>query len=175
MTCPRKEESVDHFAALIRDHQAAVWRYLRFLGCEPGDADDLTQETFLAVVDRPVHRFGEGGARAYLRTVARNFFLKLDANRHRTPSAVELNLAEQAFDWYRGEDEGKTTLAALRSCLPTLSVKGRRALTHRYADDLGRGAIAERMGLSAHGVKSLLQRSYAKLRACMERRLRDAR
>ena len=127
------------------------------------------------MVARPVHRFGEGGARAYLRTVARRFFLKLTANRRRTPVSVELTLAEQAFDWYRGEDEGETTIATLRSCLGTLSDPGRRALTHRYAEGLERRAIAEQMGLSTHGVKSLLQRSYAKLRACMERRLRDAR
>lgn len=174
MTCPRKEETVDHFARLIRDHQAAIWRYLRFLGCEPGDADDLTQETFLAVVDRPVHRFGEGGARAYLRTVARRFFLKLNIDRRRTTAALDVTLADQAYDWYRGEDDGATALAALQACLQTLSDPGRRALTHRYADGLERGAIAERMGLSTHGVKSLLQRSYAKLRACMERRLGDA-
>jgi len=36
-------------AALVRAHQAGVWRYLRFLGCEPSEADDLVQETFLDV------------------------------------------------------------------------------------------------------------------------------
>ena len=32
---------------LIRRHQSGVWRYLRFLGCPPELADDLTQEAKL--------------------------------------------------------------------------------------------------------------------------------
>ena len=35
-------------AELVREHQADVWRYLRYLGADGHDADDLTQETFLA-------------------------------------------------------------------------------------------------------------------------------
>ncbi len=37
------------FAGLVRTHQVGVWRYVRFLGAEAAEADDLTQETFLAL------------------------------------------------------------------------------------------------------------------------------
>ena len=42
-------------ARLVREHQAGVWRYLRVLGCPATEAEDLTQETFLAVLTRPFH------------------------------------------------------------------------------------------------------------------------
>lgn len=43
-------------AGLVRAHQAGVWRYLRFLGCHPDEADDLTQETFLALKQANIER-----------------------------------------------------------------------------------------------------------------------
>ena len=176
VTSPAREEPhTDDLRSLIRDHQVAVWRYLRFLGCDTGQADDLTQETFLAVVRRPVHRFGRSGARAYLRTVARNFYLRLRERRRREPAMVDLDTAEAAFDWYSDADDGASALAALRSCLTTISSAGQDALALRYREGLDRKSIAARMAMSSHGVKSLLQRSYAKLRVCMERRLQDER
>ena len=30
------------FAGVVRTHQAGVWRYVRFLGAEPSEADDGT-------------------------------------------------------------------------------------------------------------------------------------
>ena len=39
--------------ALIESHQAELWRYLRYLGCDAAEAEDLTQETFLAALSGP--------------------------------------------------------------------------------------------------------------------------
>ena len=40
-------------ASLVRTHQAAVWRYLRYLGADEALADDLTQDTFLKLLAHP--------------------------------------------------------------------------------------------------------------------------
>jgi RNA polymerase sigma-70 factor (ECF subfamily) len=162
------------FAEVVRDHQREVWRYLRFLGAGEAEADDLCQDTFLRVVDRRLNRFGAGGARAYLRRVARNLLIKLRARSGSLPTAPEFDVNEAAFEWYRGDDDGESTRAALRACLAELSDSRRHALELRFRDDLDRSEIAVRLGLSTHGVKSLLQRTYARLRACVERRTRDA-
>ncbi|HRJ79073.1 MAG TPA: sigma-70 family RNA polymerase sigma factor, partial [Planctomycetota bacterium] len=61
--------------ALIVAHQAGVWRYLRYLGCDRAQADDLTQETFLQVLRHGFEQRGERETAAYLRKVARNCFL----------------------------------------------------------------------------------------------------
>ncbi len=161
------------FEGLIRAHQATVWRYLRFLGCCPDEADDLTQETFLAVHDRPLHRFGAGAAAAYLRRVARNAFLK-SKERERRARLVDLEAVDAAFDWFVRDDDGQGVRSALHACIDGLEDKARDALRLRFAEGLPRGAIARRLALTSHGVKSLLQRSYRRLRICVERRLRDA-
>jgi RNA polymerase sigma-70 factor (ECF subfamily) len=158
-------------AELVDQHQTAIWRYLRFLGCEPGLADDLTQETFLAVIGRPLHRFGPAGARAYLRRVARNLWLKLRATALAAPASVDVHTAELAYEWFRREPDEDRVLTALQACLGELPDAARTALGLRFADGLDRGAIAARLALGVEGVKSVLQRAYARLRVCIERRL----
>ncbi|MCR9246882.1 MAG: sigma-70 family RNA polymerase sigma factor [bacterium] len=169
-----ESESTDReaFAELVRTHQAAIWRYLRFLGCSVAEADDLTQDTFVAVFGRALHRFGKAGAAGYLRRVARNSFLKLRQADQATRT-VSPAVAEAAFDWFCRRDDGERVVEALRRCVARLDPAARRALTQRYADDAPRSQIARDLGMSEHGVKSLLQRSYARLRACIQRRLAD--
>lgn len=156
------------FDGLVARHQANVWRYLRFLGARPVEADELTQDAFVAVLDKPLARFGADGAGAYLRRVARNLWLK----RRPAPSHLDLAVAEEAFIWFRHDDDGGATLDALRRCLEVLSAEARRALDLRFAEQRDRRAIGAALGLGEEGVKSLLQRTYARLRACIEERRR---
>ena len=63
------EPRVD-FDRFVRKHQRMVWRYLRWMGADPIEADDLLQETFLRV---PVGESGECDDEvpgAFLRPVA---------------------------------------------------------------------------------------------------------
>ncbi len=60
---------------IIRDHQSGVWRYLRSLGCDLPLAEDLTQETFLAVLQKPFDDYHPAATAAYLRRVARNLLM----------------------------------------------------------------------------------------------------
>src|SRR5262245_7437350 len=166
---PMAEAQLDT-AGLIRTHQAGVWRYLRFLGCATGEADDLTQETFLAVLRRPFRDEGVTAAAAYLRSVARHLFLK---QRERSARAVTLDLEAAERHWERvaGEDGGERYVDALRQCLEKIEERERRALDLLYRDGLSRIAVGEALGLSDDGAKSLLRKTRALLRACIERNL----
>ena len=72
-------------ARLVKEHQAGVWRFLRVLGCDPVEADDLTQETFLAVLQKPFHDYNRSATAGYLRQVARSLFID---SRRRAARAV---------------------------------------------------------------------------------------
>ena len=107
-------------AALVRTHQAGVWRYLRFLGADPALADDLTQETFLAVVDHPPRDLGTEACAAWLRATGRRLFLAT-----RRPGRVAIDLVpeaqlEQAWVHLAGDSEGEDYLQALGECMATL-------------------------------------------------------
>src|SRR6476620_9605142 len=94
-------------ARLIADHQVGIWRFLRALGCESSLADDLTQETFLAVLERPFSEINRAATSSYLRTIARNLLV----SHHRRNGRYNLaeNLDELVDEWSRwaAEDEGE--------------------------------------------------------------------
>ncbi|MBK8979800.1 MAG: hypothetical protein IPM29_28210 [Planctomycetes bacterium] len=73
------------------------------------------------------------------------------------------------------DDDGRATLAALDACLGQLSSRARHVLHLRFAERADRDTIARRLGVGTLAVKSILSRSYAALRACIERRLADDR
>lgn len=156
---------------LIQDHQAGVWRYLRALGCEPALADDLTQDTFLAMLQRPFQDYNPAATATYLRKVAYNLFI----THHRRAgkvTAVE-NIEEFDVSWARwaSEDNGEAMLVALRDCLAHLGERARWALEMRFKDRLSRNEIAAALKISEHGAKNLMQRAKQQLRTCIENKI----
>jgi RNA polymerase sigma-70 factor (ECF subfamily) len=159
------------FANLIRAHQASVWRYLRFLGCDEARADDLVQETFLAVWKRPFEDRGSPAARAYLRRVARNLFLMEVRRRRARPLFTDLAAADEVWIEH-DEDDGEAYRAALEKCLDTLAERVRRALEMFYRQGAGRSRIGEALGMTVDGVKTMMRRAREALRGCILGRLR---
>ena len=157
------------FAALVSRHQAGVWRYLRLLGCEPALADDLTQDTFLAVLEEPFDDYAASATAAYLRTIARRKFAQhCEHNRLRYG---DLEAAEAVWCEIAPDESGEAQLKALDHCLDKLAPRTRKALALRYAGEASREAIAREIGLSEDGAKNLIQRAKEALRECIERRL----
>lgn len=160
--------SADDAAALVRTHQAEVWRYLRYLGASPEQADDLTQETLLQLLRGHCRDRGEDARRGWLRTVARNFYRK---SLRRPPAPAELDAADLAWSSFARDDGGNGHLGALRQCLDELDGRARRAVRLQYEEHRSREQIAADLQLSADGVKSLMRRVRTALRACVERRI----
>ncbi len=158
-------------AELVREHQADVWRYLRYLGAAASDADDLTQETFLALTRSQFMEQSEQQTAAYLRTVARNQLLMARRRQGREISTVELATAEQV--WSQAIDPGGTTgfLAALAECLEQLESRVRAAIDGFYRDRLSREELAEKLDMKPDGVKTLLRRTREVLRKCIEKKV----
>lgn len=152
----------------MREHQTGVWRFVRALGAEANLADDVTQETFMAVYRKPFEQRSRAETVGYLRTVARNLFLKArrDAGRQ-----VNIEALEQRWVQLVGNGDGQEAAAALKQCLETLEDKPKRALDLQYQQGRQRIEIAEALGMTDDGIKTLLARAKARLRKCMEMRL----
>ena len=156
---------------LVRRHHVGVWRYLRFLGCEREQADDLTQETFLVFLRKPFDYHGHASTSAYLRKIAR--FIYLEARRRRaTTDTATIEEAERVFAETAGESDGADYLDALAECVKTLAGKAGDAVKLQYGEQRSQEEIAELLGMKPNGIKTLLQRARAHLRDCIERRLR---
>ena len=164
---------------IIRAHQAAIWRYLRFLGAAAELAEDLCQETFLAWLDNrseEVREMEPMRLRAWLRGVARHRFLHYQRKRpHGTVLDIEspagASAAEQVWVRQAGEDGGELYLSALEHCISLLEERERLALRERYGENASRSRIGDLLGLGDQGVKSLLRRARARLGHCIRRKV----
>lgn len=158
-------------AELVRRHQVAVWRYLRALGSEPALADDLTQDTFLEVMRKPMQQFSDAATASYLRRVAHNLFI----TRRRRERKMNVTEHAEKFEstWMRwaGFDSGDSALDALAGCLERLTDRAKLALRLRFGNDASRQEIAESLGISEHGAKNLMQRAKLQLKDCVEKKL----
>ncbi len=160
-------------ALLIREHQAGIWRYLRALGCEANEAEDLTQETFLAVLTKPFEYYGKAAAASYLRKVAYHRFISA---RRRTNKELVTDEFEHIDDnWSRWvesqQNDGSEAVDHLKECMKSLTERARWALEMRFRDKLPRIEIANSLEITEHGAKNLMQRAKQKLRECIENKL----
>jgi RNA polymerase sigma-70 factor (ECF subfamily) len=160
-------------ANLVREHQADVWRYLRYLGAAADDADDLTQETFLAIARSPLEQRSRGETAAYLRTAARNQLLMLRRKQGRQICTVELTSAEQVWAEAISTGDSSEFIESLNRCYDALVGRAREAVDRFYREGETREQLAARFGISTDGVKTLLRRTRAGLRDCIERRLKS--
>jgi RNA polymerase sigma-70 factor (ECF subfamily) len=159
-------------AQLIEEHQMGIWRYLRALGCDPSQADDLTQETFLAVLQRPFQNYGPAATVAYLRKVAYNHFISAQRRAGKVTAVEDIEQFDRAWEKWAGHDNGEALTEALRECLQHLTERARMALEMRFRDRESRQNIATALGITEHGAKNLMQRAKQRLRQCIEGKFR---
>src|SRR6187397_2729110 len=112
---------------LIQTYQTGVWRYLRAMGCESSLADDLTQDTFLAVLQRPFVDVSPAATTAYLRKTALNMLISHERRAGRMRPVGDVELLDQTWTRWAGDDNGDAALQHLRDCLKRLTERARLA------------------------------------------------
>ena len=104
----------------------------------------------------------------WLRTVARNLWVR---SFRKPPFALaDLDALTAAWDGFARDDGGDEALAHLRACVELLTGRARDVVRWHYEERCSRTAIGARLGIGEDGVKSLLRRTRALLRDCVERR-----
>ena len=158
--------------ALIIEFQASVWRYLRALGCEQALADDLTQETFIAVLRKPFVQISDAATNSYLRRVAYHLLVTYRRKNKRMVSSEALDaLDSQWLKWTGEEGKGNEVFEALDDCFSRLTERAQISLRMRFGEDASRQKIALKLGITEHGAKNLMQRAKAQLKLCIDGKL----
>ncbi|MEZ6089119.1 MAG: RNA polymerase sigma factor [Pirellulaceae bacterium] len=155
-------------------HQSGVWRYLRVLGCDCSTADDLTQETFLTILRRPpFEQLNDHATAAYLRRIARNLFISLKRRDKRMQLVAAVESLDEVWDrWMGAKEDGEEFVHALRECFEGLTERAQCALRLRFADEVNRVQIGEKLGITEHGAKNLMQRAKQQLKECVQTKLK---
>lgn len=153
-------------------HQTMVWRYLQVLDCRGQAAEALALDALVIAVQKGMQQKEPAVAAAFLRQTAR-YLWSCERRGDRRRAAREAVVAEQAWQVAIGDGCGDEWLEHLGRCVETLPERSRLALERTYRDGLGRAELGIELGITENGVRTLLQRLRAALRACIERRSRS--
>jgi RNA polymerase sigma-70 factor (ECF subfamily) len=170
-----RARSGDHAALeeLLERHQARVYRFGMKMCRDPEDAQDILQDTLLAMA-RGVRDFrGSSSLSTWLYTVARSFCIK---KRRRSKFAPEVEASLDAGDGETGRivdpakapDEefvGRRIEEALEQAISALEPMYREVLVLRDVEGLTAAEVAEVLAISPAAVKSRLHRARLAVRA----------
>ena len=180
----------DHeaFATVYDRHVRVVYgAVLRYLG-DPGAAEDIVQETYLAVWTRPGSYSADAGSLVgWLLAIARHRAIDKLRAASRRPQLVELagdssDASESDLERRMAQGRGAFTAtddepadlaergwvrAVVRTALEGMSEPERQALELAYDDGLTQAEIAERLGWPLGTVKTRTRRGLLRLRAML--------
>lgn len=159
----------DAFGRLVEREAAAVYRTcLRILG-RPHDAEDVTQEAFVAAFRAIGGYRGEGSARAWLLRIAQRQAFRRLAQRRPT---AELEAVGEARLADRSADPTQVVTAMesrdeIRDAVAALPEPYREVVSLRFFGDLSLFEVAEATGRPLGTVKTHLRRGLERLRPIM--------
>ncbi|WP_260703192.1 RNA polymerase sigma factor [Edaphobacter flagellatus] len=166
----KSAESEADLTALVETHSALLFRVAHSLLRSPAEAEDVVQDTFLRVLQRPSALPAIRDTRVWLVRITWN--LALDRLRRRksrpTDSVFIDSLIAPGLPADRSLDERRHMLAALDEIerLPKLE---RQTLLLSSIDELDTAEIAAITGRSPAAVRGLLFRARTRLRARLEK------
>jgi len=146
------------FERIVARHQKAVRGFLRRLGGDASDADDLAQETFVAAW-RELERFrGQSSVRSWLCGIA--YRKRLTLRRARRRADVRDAMFAETAGQGGGEAGDRLDLARAMAALP---IDQRAAVSLCLAADFSHAEAAAALNLPLGTVKSHVARGRAKL------------
>lgn len=159
-------EAVDAFSALHAEAARPLWRYLYRTGGDRAVADDLVQESFLRLLERPALLADPQAARPYLFRIASNLLRdrwrrQARHDRLRPPATVPAIPSHGAASRTRRDVE---------AVLGALSRRERALVWLAHVEGFRHAEIARILGLARPSVKVLLHRAKTKLLGLLEAR-----
>ncbi len=162
----------DALQALLERYQPRIYGFGMKMCRNPDDAQDVLQETLLAVA-RSVRDFrGASSVSTWLYTIARSFCIKKRRRSKFAPGAIVSLEAEEASalslrDPGRAPDEtvhDREMREALERAIGALEAGYREVLVLRDVEGLSAAEVGEVLGLSVEAVKSRLHRARTTVR-----------
>lgn len=165
------DKNYDEFVRLYAANQQALYRYILMLVMDPNDANDILQETAVALFskhdqydnDRPFTPWAKRFA--YLQVLQ---FRKKNRSRIVFDSDIMELVAEHVDKLSAMESERG---AALKICLEKVPDRGREVLDYRYGTNMSVEEIGQQVNRSRIAVYRQLSRLRKFLSECVRERL----
>lgn len=161
---------IDAFRKLFQTYGPRVKAYMMRQGADSATAEELTQETLLAVWRKAgLYANEKGSATTWIFTIARN--LRIDRLRKEVSWLALPEDREETAPPEEAPDEvasARERQMRVQSALSELPADQKEVVALAYVDGLSHSEIAARLGLPLGTVKSRMRLAYQKIRQAVE-------
>ena len=156
------------FHTLVERHRPAVFQLLRLLSSTRQDAEDIVQDTFLAVYRYAGQFRGEASFRTWLFRIARNAAYQARVRSAKQSECLGYLFAIGLHSGWTSEDPEQLAIRAetrrtLNRMLSTLDHEDREVIMLRDVVGLSGDDTARNLGISLAAMKSRLHRARMRL------------
>jgi RNA polymerase sigma-70 factor (ECF subfamily) len=165
------DRSEDAFRSLFNEYGPRVRNFMMQQGADPGQAEELAQETLITVWRKAsLYSAEKGSATTWIYTIARN--LRTDHIRRQRPwqeltdeHAQKIPANDVPADEAMDARQRQVRVQAVLKELPPEQVE---VVRRAFMEGLPHGEIATRLSLPLGTVKSRIRLAYQKLRTALE-------
>lgn len=159
------------FDTVVSAHHAEIYRYLQRAIGRTGDADDISQETFL----RAFRAYGslprDANVRAWLFSIATNLaknYFRAESRRRKAYEEVRASARETVGSVAEAEVVSRETGELVEGIVQRLPLKQRLAFTQRKIHGLDYEAIGRSLGCSAESARAHVFQAVRKIRQALD-------
>jgi RNA polymerase sigma-70 factor (ECF subfamily) len=157
------------YVRLLNLLEQPIYGYFRRRRVAAEDAEDLTQQVFLTLLEQADRFDSERGTlRGFLFGIARRVWLASARKGRQSPGILSAELVDSSSTTPDTALDRAEQLAQIASAIQSLPETAREVLTLRMQENLSIAQIAESMSLPENTVKSHLFRARARLRDQLE-------
>ena len=161
------------FAALYEHFFDRIYRYVNFKLRDPVEAEDVTGEVFLKMLES-IHSFKWQGFpfSSWIFRIAHNLVVDHFRRKGKRPTVYldEVSQSVGAYSWdLDGFIDRKLTLGEVYGAMSGLTDLQREVITLRFAGELSLAETAEVVGRKANAVKALQHAGLKKLRSLIDK------
>jgi RNA polymerase sigma-70 factor (ECF subfamily) len=162
-----RDMTEDLFETVVAAHHAEIHRYLVRATSRPGDADDLSQETFVRAYKAYRSLPPDANVRAWLFAIATNLcrnHYRAEGRRRQAMAAAAAGASERGPFWPEGEAIASQASARIDLIVAALPFKQRLAFTLRKVHELDYEAIAASLQCSGESARAHVFQALRKIR-----------
>ena len=163
--------SQEAFESVVSAHHGEIFRYLQRVIGRAGDADDLSQETFLRAYRAYGSLPGEANLRAWLFAIATNLaknHFRSETRRRRAYGEMRGSMRETVDAAPEAELISRETGALVEEIVRRLPLKQRLAFTQRKIHGLDYEAIGRSLSCSAETARAHVFQAVRKIRQALD-------
>ena len=162
-----RDMTEDPFESVVAAHHAEIHRYLVRATSRSGEADDLSQETFVRAYKAFRALPPDANVRAWLFAIATNLcrnYYRAEGRRRQAMAAAAAGASDRGPSWPEGEAIANQASARIDVIVSALPFNQRLAFTLRKVHELDYDAIGKSLECSGESARAHVFQALRKIR-----------